>query len=242
MVQLAKRQFATQILQNLAGGFLLSGILVYRCPRCGGAAPLIPRIAQLHRMMAKILVEKPSALTGPEIRFLRKHAGFSAQEFANALGVDASHLSRVETSKPGYEKLGKPADRLARFNLAHPLRCPREPRSSDRWSPERIEAGDEKANSLRLGFKIGDGRSPVRGAKRPSRFGAFLSRLGKGVALAAFAPGVLTRRVTPCPVCLGSQARQEKPPSPTRVEGVASRPADRVSITPARPEPSRPAP
>ena len=100
---------------DLAGGFLLSGILVYRCPRCGGESPLIPRIAQLHRLMAKILVEKPSALTGSEIRFLRKHAGFSAQEFASALGVNASHLSRVETGKPGYEKLGKPADRLARL-------------------------------------------------------------------------------------------------------------------------------
>jgi DNA-binding transcriptional regulator YiaG len=139
---------------DLAGGFLLSGILVYRCPRCGDEAPLIPRITQLHRLMAKILVEKPSALSGPEIRFLRKHAGFSAQEFAALLGVDASHLSRVETSKPGFEKLGKPADRLARLVGTNG-------KESARDSLRKLAAAElrrDRARRLKRAFQLVDGK------------------------------------------------------------------------------------
>jgi len=97
----------------------LAGILVRQCPRCHAESPVIPRIAELHRVMARHLVHKPGLLRGDEIRFLRKHAGFPARKFAALLGVDPSHLSRVENGH--IRALGPTADRLARAVAAATL-------------------------------------------------------------------------------------------------------------------------
>jgi transcriptional regulator with XRE-family HTH domain len=51
-------------------------------------------------------------LKGSEIRFLRKHAGLPAREFAKLVGVSAEHLSRIENGHT--DSLGKPTDRLVR--------------------------------------------------------------------------------------------------------------------------------
>ena len=77
----------------------LIGIDVEQCPDCRVELPIIPRMAQLHNVIRKILVNKQSLLTGDEIRFLRKNAGFSAKMFAAMLHVTASHLSRIENGK-----------------------------------------------------------------------------------------------------------------------------------------------
>lgn len=90
----------------------LSGITILKCPACGAEAPIIPRIAELHGLIADMIVNWPAPLAGDRVRFLRKHAGFSATEFAALLGVDLSHLSRVENGHT--QHLGRPADRLAR--------------------------------------------------------------------------------------------------------------------------------
>jgi transcriptional regulator with XRE-family HTH domain len=52
-------------------------------------------------------------LSGAELRFLRKNAGFSAQKFDALLVVDPAHLSRVENGKQ--KRLGASTDRLARL-------------------------------------------------------------------------------------------------------------------------------
>ena len=90
----------------------LVGITVYTCPRCGVTSPVIPRIEELHQVIARALVRKPSMLSGEEIRFLRKHAGFPAKKFAALLGVAPEHLSRVENGHR--ESLSASADRLVR--------------------------------------------------------------------------------------------------------------------------------
>jgi len=90
----------------------LAGITVEYCPKCNTEAPVIPRIAELHAVIAKSLVDKPTLLTGEELRFLRKWAGFPAKQFAALLRIDASHLSRVENGKTRH--LGAPVDKLAR--------------------------------------------------------------------------------------------------------------------------------
>ncbi len=90
----------------------LSGITILKCQKCAAEAPIIPRIAELHRLIADMIVNWPAPLIGDQVRFLRKHAGFSATEFAVLLGVDLSHLSRVENGHT--QHLGRPADRLAR--------------------------------------------------------------------------------------------------------------------------------
>jgi putative transcriptional regulator len=102
-------------LYELGGQWLLSGIRVYRCPKCRLESPMIPRITQLHALMAESIAAKPTDLAGDEIRFLRKHAGFSAKRFASLIGIDPSYLSRVENGKPGHKGFGAAADRLARL-------------------------------------------------------------------------------------------------------------------------------
>jgi transcriptional regulator with XRE-family HTH domain len=90
----------------------LAGITVRECAKCGVVVPIIPRIGQLHHVIAWSIVKEPRPLRGDEIRFLRKIAGFPARKFANLLGVTPEHLSRVENGKT--DSLGNSADRLAR--------------------------------------------------------------------------------------------------------------------------------
>jgi putative zinc finger/helix-turn-helix YgiT family protein len=90
----------------------LAGITVQYCPRCGAESPIIPRVEELHREIARVLTHKPTLLTGEEVRFLRKQAGFPARKFAALLGVSPEHLSRVENGHSA--TLSRSADRLAR--------------------------------------------------------------------------------------------------------------------------------
>jgi transcriptional regulator with XRE-family HTH domain len=98
-------------------GVALIGIRLRLCERCGSESPLIPRIEELHRVIARDLLRKQSLLTGDELRFLRKHAGFPAAPFAALLRVTPAHLSRFENAHEG-NNLGAPADRLARALVA----------------------------------------------------------------------------------------------------------------------------
>jgi transcriptional regulator with XRE-family HTH domain len=93
-------------------GVALAGISIRRCVKCGAETPIIPRLGELHRVIVTGLVNKATSLRGDEIRFLRKNAGLAAQKFAALIGVDPSHLSRVETGKT--RRLGRSADLLAR--------------------------------------------------------------------------------------------------------------------------------
>jgi len=90
----------------------LVGIDVYRCATCDADSPVIPKPGELHRLLARLFLQKPGLLMGSELRFIRKHAGLSAQTFAQHLAIDPSHLSRVENGKT--ESLGETSDRLAR--------------------------------------------------------------------------------------------------------------------------------
>lgn len=90
----------------------LSGIRVCRCAGCGEEMPIIPRIEELHDLISEMVVKKGGLLSGNEVRFLRKHAGYAAKDFADLIRIGASHLSRVENGHTA--SLGKQADILAR--------------------------------------------------------------------------------------------------------------------------------
>ena len=132
----------------------LVGIDVYRCAPCDVDAPVIPKPGELHRVLARLFLLKSAPLAGDELRFLRKHAGLSAQVFAKHLAIDPSHLSRVENGKT--ESLGGTSDRLARAIVSAatdsklfkevlermsqagtPLRRPLVKIKNNRWSEER---------------------------------------------------------------------------------------------------------
>ena len=90
----------------------LQGVEVERCEGCGKEEVAIPRIAQLHRVLADILVKQPRMLAPVEVRFLRKHMGLCTAEFAEIMGVARETVSRWES---GGQPMGAVADRLLRL-------------------------------------------------------------------------------------------------------------------------------
>jgi len=81
----------------------LDGINIYYCS-CGEEIAEIPCIEILYEALAEIIVEKSPRLTGPEIRFLRKHFELKANEFAKLLGVSKVTVSRWENDKVRIDK------------------------------------------------------------------------------------------------------------------------------------------
>jgi len=73
--------------------------------------PEIPYAGILHHCIAMSILQKKALLSGEEIRFVRKDAGFSASELARVMGVDKVSVSRWENEK---KKIGKDSDRLIR--------------------------------------------------------------------------------------------------------------------------------
>ncbi len=113
-------------LSGMSNVFLI-GISVRHCTGCGRESPVIPKLGQLHEVIAKVLSNKPGLLAGEELRFLRKNAGISARDFAKKLGVDPSHLSRFETRRT--KQLGTSTDKLARAIVGAAMDWPDELRS-----------------------------------------------------------------------------------------------------------------
>ena len=94
---------------------VLVGVDVRRCPKCGAFEVLIPRVAELHRVIAKAVIHKPARLAGAEVRFLRKHLGWSGADFAAHMGVDPTTVSAWENERKPF---GTSSDRLLRLMVA----------------------------------------------------------------------------------------------------------------------------
>ncbi|MGC3975383.1 MAG: type II toxin-antitoxin system MqsA family antitoxin [Nitrospira sp.] len=90
----------------------LVGISIWRCSSCGEEVPVIPKVGELHEAIARSLITRDGNLTGKEIKFLRKNAGFQSAEFAALMGVSATYMSKVENNRL---KLGPGADKLVRI-------------------------------------------------------------------------------------------------------------------------------
>jgi DNA-binding transcriptional regulator YiaG len=88
---------------------------VTHCPACGLEDITIPRIEQLHRVLATHFINQTRALAPIELRFLRKHIGLSTSDFAVCMGVSRETVSRWET---GNKPMGAQADRLVRLLVA----------------------------------------------------------------------------------------------------------------------------
>jgi putative zinc finger/helix-turn-helix YgiT family protein len=103
---------------------VLIQVTVYQCPECKETLPQIPDVKGLHAAIADYLFQKPTQLTGPEIRFLRKEMGMRGKDLAALLGVTPVTVSRWET---GAERVGPSPDRLVRcFYLFYRIEVGRE--------------------------------------------------------------------------------------------------------------------
>ncbi|HZS47739.1 MAG TPA: type II TA system antitoxin MqsA family protein [Blastocatellia bacterium] len=90
----------------------LENVEVRYCEKCKTGAPRIPRIKELHLTIARAIALQDAPLSGPEMKFLRKHLGMKAKEWAEYLRIDASTLSRWES---GDQQVGAQSDALIRL-------------------------------------------------------------------------------------------------------------------------------
>jgi len=90
---------------------LLKNVEVVVCRECKSESPRIANHDDLMRTIAVALIDKPFELAGDEVRFLRKYLGEGSTAFAQMLGIDRSHLSRVEN---GAMEISRQTDRLVR--------------------------------------------------------------------------------------------------------------------------------
>jgi DNA-binding transcriptional regulator YiaG len=89
----------------------LDGIESHTCD-CGERIVSIPRLADLHEVVAFALVKQVARLTDPQIRFLRKYLGWYGVQFAGVMDVDPGTVSRWET---GTMSMGTGAERALRL-------------------------------------------------------------------------------------------------------------------------------
>ena len=98
----------------------LLNVEVRRCAACGGQSVAIPRIEELHRLIALAVARKGARLTPAEIRYLRKYLGLSGRDFAAKIGVAPATVSRWE-SDAAPQPMGGTAERLLRLMaMAYP--------------------------------------------------------------------------------------------------------------------------
>ena len=74
----------------------------------------IPEVTALHELLAHMIIRQPVALTGRDVKFLRRRIGLSAKDFAARIGLSAVRLSQIENSS---SPLQKRADLLFRLTF-----------------------------------------------------------------------------------------------------------------------------
>lgn len=122
----------------------LLNVEVRRCPECGEYEAAIPRMDELHRLIAQEVASKGPRLTPQEVRFLRKYLGFSGVDFAATLDVTPETVSRWETGKKQMSSVAERALRLMVFV--------RDPISE--YPLERLaEVAQGEATPLRMKFR-----------------------------------------------------------------------------------------
>jgi putative zinc finger/helix-turn-helix YgiT family protein len=93
-------------------GVRLRNIEVRRCPEDGETYEVIPRIDELHALLARTVAVKVEKLTPEEVVFLRKWLGWDRAEFAKRMDVQPETVSRWEN---GAQVISGTTERLLRL-------------------------------------------------------------------------------------------------------------------------------
>src|SRR5438067_7838468 len=77
----------------------LQNVEIRECPSCGEREVVTPNVEALHIAIAREIARRPTAISGAEVRFLRKTLGLSTRDFAFAMGVGVPAVYRWEQGK-----------------------------------------------------------------------------------------------------------------------------------------------
>lgn len=89
----------------------LRNVDVCACSACDAKSPRLPRINDLHAAIGRAIALQKIPLSGNEARYLRKHLGLQAKEWAVLLRIPPETLSRWENGK---QVIGPQSDSLIR--------------------------------------------------------------------------------------------------------------------------------
>lgn len=95
----------------------LVNVEVYHCEHCQSEIASIPHPGELHILLVNMILAKPGAMTGDELRFVRKALKMTPKEFADLLTVDSQTILDWQSART----LSKPNDSLVRFVVAKQL-------------------------------------------------------------------------------------------------------------------------
>ena len=105
-----------QYIESGLSNVVLQGVEVAPCEACGNEDVFLPYVEKIHWAIARALTaENPARMTGEQLRFRRKHLGFSGEQLAKHLGTDKTKISKWER---GEDPIGKSTDRLVRLLVA----------------------------------------------------------------------------------------------------------------------------
>ena len=90
----------------------LENIEVRVCKQCNEKSPVIPRIMQVHKLMALAVALSDTPLIGAETRFLRTELGYKVKDWAKLLKISESTVVRWESSS---QAIGAQSDALMRL-------------------------------------------------------------------------------------------------------------------------------
>ena len=96
----------------------LLNLEVEYCANCETETPMLRNIGRLHRAIGIAIALQPTRLSGKDVRFLRRAAGFSVGDWAKRLGVADATYSRWENSK---QMISANPDKIARINYLNAL-------------------------------------------------------------------------------------------------------------------------
>jgi putative zinc finger/helix-turn-helix YgiT family protein len=146
---LSTRRGDYQYLESGLPNVTLLDIELLTCDDCDEEMASIPRLEELHRVLAFAIATHPARLVGTEIRFLRKYLGWSGKDFAATMGVQPETVSRWENDR---ERIGLVSDRLLRTMV---LRL----RPVDEYPTENLSTlGTEDGPGPALGLTIDGGQ------------------------------------------------------------------------------------
>jgi DNA-binding transcriptional regulator YiaG len=127
---------------------VLVNVPVWEC-RNGHRDVQVPAVEQLHDVLAQAVVSQSWPLKGQDIRFLRKHLGYSVRHFSDVIGLNYVTLSKFENERSA---IPRKLNALVRLFCAQSL-CERHNRPlPTRLIPllEQLEASLDMGHDLRM--------------------------------------------------------------------------------------------